>query len=183
MAGRPPFDPFDAESEDIESYLERLQEHFTAYDIADDEDNAAKRRAILSTSIGSNCFRVLKDLAFPNALNTKTFDWEQLATLLREHFKPTRLKIAERYRFHSAVQQQGQSIADFVRELKKLAGTCEFTNEQLRYHGRWIFKKNAKNLFSLFKLRILRKIICKKNGEKSFFTFYDKERKTIFESH
>ena len=54
-----------------------------------------------------------------------------MATLLREHFKPTRLKIAERYRFHSAVQQQGQSIADFVRELKKLAGTCEFTNEQL----------------------------------------------------
>ena len=81
------------------------------------------------TSIGSNCFRVLKDLAFPDAPNTKTF--AQLATLLREHFKPAGLKIAERYRFHSAVQQQGQYIADFVRELKKLAGTCEFTNEQL----------------------------------------------------
>ena len=81
------------------------------------------------TSIGSNCFRVLKDLVFPNAPNTRTLD--QLATLLREHFKPTRLKIAERYRFHSAVHQQGQSIPDFVRELKKLAGTCEFTNEQL----------------------------------------------------
>ena len=129
MTGRPPFDQFDAESEDIESYLERLQEYFTAYDIEDDEDNAAKRRAILLTSIGSNCFRVLKDLAFPDAPNTKTFD--QLATLLRERFKPTRLKIGERYRFHSAVQQQGQSIADFVGELKKLAGTCGFTNEQL----------------------------------------------------
>ena len=81
------------------------------------------------TSIGSNCFRVLKDLAFPDAPNTKTF--AQLATLLREHFKPTRLKIAEGCRFHSAVQQHGQSIADFVRELKKLAGTCELTNEQL----------------------------------------------------
>ena len=116
MAGRPHFDQFDAESEDIESYLERLQEYFTAYDIEDDEDNAAKRRAILLTSTGSNCFRVLKDLAFPDAPNTKTFD--QLATLLREHFKPTPLKISERYRFHSAVQQPGQSIADFVRELK-----------------------------------------------------------------
>ena len=31
MAGRPPFDQFDAELEDIESYLERLQEYFTAY--------------------------------------------------------------------------------------------------------------------------------------------------------
>ena len=106
MAGRPPFDLFDAESEDIKSYLERLQEYFTAYDMADNLDNAAKRRAILLTSIGSNCFRILKDLAFPNAPNTKTF--EQLATLLREHFKPTRSKITERSRFHSVVQQQGQ---------------------------------------------------------------------------
>jgi len=28
MAGRPPLDQFNAESEDIESYLERLQEYF-----------------------------------------------------------------------------------------------------------------------------------------------------------
>jgi len=43
MAVRPFFDQFDAESEDIESYLERLQEYFTTYDIEDDKDNAAKR--------------------------------------------------------------------------------------------------------------------------------------------
>ena len=72
---------------------------------------------------------MLKDLSFPDAPNTKTFD--QLATLLRGNFKPTRLKIAERHRFHSATQKAGQSIVEFVRELKSLAGTCEFTNEQL----------------------------------------------------
>ena len=55
----------------------------------------------------------------------------ELTGTLREQFKPTRLKIAERYCFHSAVQQQGQFFADFVRELKKSAGTCQFTNEQL----------------------------------------------------
>ena len=38
------FDEIDAETEDIEGYLERLQEYFTAYDIDDDEDNAAKRQ-------------------------------------------------------------------------------------------------------------------------------------------
>lgn len=129
MAGRPPFNEFDAETEDIESYLERLQEYFTAYEIEDDEDNAAKRRAILLTSIGSTSYRVLKDLAFPDAPNTKTFD--QLATLLRAHFRPTRLTVAERYRFHSACQKPSQSISEYVRTLKKLAGTCEFTNEQL----------------------------------------------------
>ena len=30
MAGRPPFDGFNPESEDIEGYLERLLEHFIA---------------------------------------------------------------------------------------------------------------------------------------------------------
>ena len=42
MAGNPPFDDCNSESEDIESYLERLQEYFIAYDIKDDSDNAAK---------------------------------------------------------------------------------------------------------------------------------------------
>jgi len=42
MAVRLFFDQFDAESEDIESYLERLQEYFTTNDIEDDKDNAAK---------------------------------------------------------------------------------------------------------------------------------------------
>ena len=35
MAGRPPFDQFNSEEEDIDSYLERLQEYFIAYDIKD----------------------------------------------------------------------------------------------------------------------------------------------------
>ena len=50
------------------------------------------------------------------------------------------MKIAERYRFHSTVQQQGQSIAIFVCELTKLAGICEFTNKQLNdnLRGRFI---------------------------------------------
>ena len=34
MAGRPPFDQFDAESEDIESYLERLQDFKTSRRLA-----------------------------------------------------------------------------------------------------------------------------------------------------
>lgn len=72
MAGRPPFDQFSSEEEDIDSYLERLQEYFIAYDIKDGTEHAAKRRAILLTSIGSVSYRVLKDLSFPDAPNTKT---------------------------------------------------------------------------------------------------------------
>ena len=62
VAGRPPFDVFNTESKDIEFYLERLQEYFTAYDIRNDTDSPAKRRASLLTSLGSGAYRVLKDL-------------------------------------------------------------------------------------------------------------------------
>ena len=92
MAGRPPFDQFNSEDEDIDSYLERLQEYFIACDIKDGTEHAAKRRAILLTSIGSVSYRFLKDLSFQDAPNTKTF--EQRAALLRGHYKPTRLKVA-----------------------------------------------------------------------------------------
>ena len=57
MAGRPPFDGFNPDSEDIESYLERLQEYFIAYDIKSETETAAKRRAILLTSTGSNVYQ------------------------------------------------------------------------------------------------------------------------------
>ena len=120
MAGRPPFDGFNPDSEDIESYLERLQEYFIAYDIKSETETAAKRRAILLTSIGSNVYRVLKVLSYPDAPNTKTFD--QLSTLLRSHYKPTRLKVAERYRFHSSSQRLGAIHYRFCQRVKTPCG-------------------------------------------------------------
>ena len=88
MAGRPPFDVFSAESEDIKSYLS----------------------AILTKNNTLNiywkwCLSSLKGFVIPKAPNMKTFD--QLATLLRGHYKSIRLKVAQRYRFHSANQKPG----------------------------------------------------------------------------
>jgi len=42
MAGRPPFDQFDAENQKISKVTWKYLEYFTTYDIADDKDNAAK---------------------------------------------------------------------------------------------------------------------------------------------
>ncbi|PFX12951.1 hypothetical protein AWC38_SpisGene23013 [Stylophora pistillata] len=64
MAGRPPFNEFDAETEDIESYLERLQEYFTAYDINDDEDNAAKQSNVMPRDLSKNKLQKLSSGVF-----------------------------------------------------------------------------------------------------------------------
>ena len=50
----------------------------------------------------------------------------------------------------------------------------------LRYHGGWIFKKNVKNLFFTVQIEKTKKISCRKNGEKSLFTFYNKEKNYKF---
>ena len=42
-----------------------------------------------------------------------------------------RLVLAERYRFYKCKQQEGQSLAIYLAELRKLAVTCDWTEEQL----------------------------------------------------
>ena len=107
---------------EIESYLERLQMHFLANDIADNEGNATKRKAILLNSIGADAYRILKDICFPAVPTEKTY--AALASELKKHFKPKWLAVAERFRFNTVQQQQGQTIAEFVAQLKKLSTYC-----------------------------------------------------------
>ena len=45
---------------------------------------------------------------------------------LTAHFKPKPITIAERFRFYKRQQRQGESMADYIAELRRLATTCEF---------------------------------------------------------
>ena len=42
-AGKIQFEPFDTNAGDIESYLERLEMHFLANDVADNEDQKGRQ--------------------------------------------------------------------------------------------------------------------------------------------
>ena len=46
--------------------------------------------------------------------------------MLRSHFQPKRNVIAERFRFHGRNQMIGESVAQFVAELRRLTARCEF---------------------------------------------------------
>ena len=46
--------------------------------------------------------------------------------VLQQHFDPKPLVIAERFYFHSRSQATGESIAEYVAELQRLATNCEF---------------------------------------------------------
>ncbi|XP_074030329.1 uncharacterized protein [Leptinotarsa decemlineata] len=120
---------FNAREGEISSYLERLEQLFNCNEIA----NAEKKVALLLTLIGGEAYGVLRDLLAPTLPSQKSYD--ELVAELKKHYSPKRLVIAERYKFHSAHQEQQEDIKGFVARLKNLAKFCEFgefLNDSLR---------------------------------------------------
>ena len=112
---------FKPESEKIEAYLEHVQLFFDVNNIKDD-----KQVAVLLTVIGSNTYALLSNLLAPTKPREKSF--EELAETLRRHFEPKPLVIAERFHFHRRNQASGESISEYVAELRRLTTHCEFGN-------------------------------------------------------
>ena len=92
---------FDPSSTNINHYLERLEQYFITNGVQVDSGGRFKRRATLISVIGSKAYDVLSDLCSPEAQLEKTYD--DLTTILKGHFAPKRLLIAERYQFHNCI--------------------------------------------------------------------------------
>ena len=119
---------FQPDWEIIIAYLERTKVYFTANDVADE-----KKVAVLLTVIGPKIFTLLRSLTTPELPQDKSF--EELEVVLKAHFQPKLLVIAERFYFHSMDQVMGESIADYVTQLCHLSAHCEFgeyLNDALR---------------------------------------------------
>ncbi|XP_038058795.1 uncharacterized protein K02A2.6-like [Patiria miniata] len=111
-------DPYD-QVEEITNYLERLDLYFKANDIS-----PAKQSAVLLSCIGANVYKTVKSLSEPVAVTEKTY--AELCTLLKSHYGPKRLVIAERFRFYQRNQNAGETVAQYSVELQTLAGPCKF---------------------------------------------------------
>ena len=119
---------FDEETEKFEDYADRFNAFMAANDIADD-----KKTNLLLASIGPISYKLLKNLTSPAAPNSKTYN--ELILLLKSHIDPQPIVIAERHKFWTAMQEEDESLADFVVRLKKLSSTCcfgTFLEEALR---------------------------------------------------
>lgn len=101
------------------------------------EDN--KKAALLITIMGADVYEILVSLALPKLPSELTFD--EILAKLTVHFKPKVNKRAERYKFNKIVQEQGETISDFIVRLKAAAQNCEF-GDFLTGNGT-AFKNNA----------------------------------------
>ena len=140
---------FSPQREDIDAYLYRL-EHFLrtkqlgaiqqppalaagadqpaqqAHAVAVQAFNTRDelRKSWLISTIGSVNVQLLKDACFPDSPDDRTY--EQLCTVLRQHYNPARDKYKQRDAFYSRKQQPGEKIADYSIALRHLTVTCQF---------------------------------------------------------
>ena len=112
---------FKPDEEQISAYLERIQLFFTANSIAEE-----KQVAVLLSVVGPKTYALLRDLLAPTKPQEKSFT--ELSTTLKNHYEPKPIVITERFHFHRRNQASGESVAEYVAELRRLATHCQFGN-------------------------------------------------------
>ena len=111
---------FDGSQEEWTQYVERVNHFFDANDIAD----AGKKRAVLLSIIGPSMYALLRNLVSPAKPGEKSFD--ELMSVLKNHYNPTPSETVQRSRFNSRCRKPGESVAQFVAELRALAEFCNY---------------------------------------------------------
>ena len=111
------------EGEDWNDYVECMEQYFIANDVQDD-DGRRKKRALFLSAIGGKMYGLIKTLLAPEKPVSKTY--QELMELVRQHVSPKPIVIAERYNFYNRKQREGESVAQYIAELRKLSERCVF---------------------------------------------------------
>ena len=106
--------------EDWTAYCERLQQ----YSLANDVDNADKQRAILLSVCGPATYQLIRNLVAPDRPTDKSF--AAIVKLVQDHHTPPPSVIVQRFKFNSRSQTDGEAVAEFVAELRRLSEHCQF---------------------------------------------------------
>ena len=101
------------------TYIERLESFFNVNDIAE-----GKKSDFLVSVMGSETYGLLKNLMAPTKPSTKPFS--KLVKTLEDHLDPQPTEIGERFRFGRRIQNDDESVASFVAELRRLSLHCGY---------------------------------------------------------
>ena len=77
----------------------------------------------LLSAVGAKTYALLKSLLAPDLPKSKSY--EDLSKMLKAHYEPKPLIIAERFHIYRRSQVLGESVADFAADLRCLSIHCE----------------------------------------------------------
>ncbi|XP_075157612.1 uncharacterized protein LOC142230876 [Haematobia irritans] len=115
------FDHFDPNVETFDIYKERLEIHLQLKGVFTNKELCAK---LLLQYVGASNYALLATLAAPRSINQLQYD--EINDLYQKHFCPKKNILVEQHRFLNEVQNEEQSISDFVAVLQKRAAVCNF---------------------------------------------------------
>src|SRR5277367_2683252 len=120
-------EPFDTSLESWTIFEMRLKAQFKAQNTKDEN----KGYNLLS-NLGREAFATLVSLIAPDDPIEKSYS--DLAKAMKAHYNPAPNQHAERYRFAQRTMKPGETISDFLTDLRKIAINCKYTNldEQLK---------------------------------------------------
>ena len=87
--------------------------------------NEEQRRAVFLSTCGALTYQLIRSLVAPSKPTDKALD--ELYGIVKEHLPaPAPSSIMQRYTFNARSQKEGESVAEFVAELRRIAQHCEF---------------------------------------------------------
>ena len=108
-------------TEEFSAYLERVDLFFLSNNVT-----AEKKVPIFLNCIGSTMYSLLRGLVAPE--KRADLSLADLTAKLKAHFEPKHIVIAERFQFHKCGQNHGESVAEYLAELRRLAARWAFGN-------------------------------------------------------
>ena len=111
-----------ATGEDWVQYIERMQYYFQANKISAEEMEACK---ILISTVGAKAYKVMRNLISPANPSDKSF---QLVEIMRKDFLSSSFSNSTMLQVNSRLQQDGESVAVCVSELRAIAQYCNCGN-------------------------------------------------------
>jgi len=126
MAGSlPPYPSFDYASDKANAgprwnrWVERLENLFVGLKI----DNEDRKRALLLHYAGETVYDI-----YDAEKGETAATYAETKQVLKSYFEPKKNTQIEIYKFRTFKQTEGQSLDEFVTELRKLSKTCEFAD-------------------------------------------------------
>ena len=108
------------EKESWVEYTDCLEQYFSANEITDN----GKKRGVLLSVCGAKTYQLIRNLVNPRKPTDKSF--AELENLVKNHLNPRPSSIVYRCKFNSRFRQQGETIQQYVAELRNLSEHCEF---------------------------------------------------------
>lgn len=126
----------------FDRWLMRLESAFNVFTVP-----INKKAAYLLHYMGPEAYDVLCDKISPELPSTKSYD--DLVKIMKLHYNPEPLEIAENFRFLQRKQREGESCQDYLTALQRLATTCNFGDYLKKaLRNQFVFGLSSQNIQS-----------------------------------